>query len=192
MPVAATALSAEDIKDQGGLANAQALLSNSPGVNFANTSNALTSDVSVRGSGTSRATNAEAGVGLFRNGAFIGGGNVAGRTFSGIDLFDVQRVEILRGVQGGLGGRNAVGGSINVVTQRPTHKFEGYAQGTFAMHDKREVELVLNIPIAEHWSTRFSFDYGKQATGFYHLVAIDQYADATYREFMRGQLNYTN
>ena len=126
VPVAATALGAEEIKDQGGLANAQALLSNSPGVNFANTSNSLTSDVSVRGSGTSRATNAEAGVGLFRNGAFIGGGNVAGRTFAGIDLFDVQRVEILRGVQGGLGGRNAVGGSINVITQRPTHEFEGY------------------------------------------------------------------
>src|SRR5688500_9888626 len=68
VPVAATALSAEDIRDQGGLANAQALLSNSPGVNFANTANALTSDVSIRGSGTSRATNAEAGVGLFRNG----------------------------------------------------------------------------------------------------------------------------
>jgi iron complex outermembrane receptor protein len=134
IPVAATALGAEDLKDIGGLANAQQLLANSPAVNFANTSNALTSDVSIRGSGTSRATNAEAGVGLFRNGAFIGGGNVAGRTFTGIDLFDIQRVEILRGVQGGLGGRNAEGGSINVITARPTHKFEGYAFGTVGMH----------------------------------------------------------
>lgn len=192
VPVAATALGAEEIRDQGGLANAQALLSNSPGVNFANTSNSLTSDVSVRGSGTSRATNAEAGVGLFRNGAFIGGGNVAGRTFSGIDLFDVQRVEILRGVQGGLGGRNAVGGSINVITQRPTHEFEGYVFVTLAQHNKREIELVANLPIDEHWAARISLDLGKQTKGFYYFPAIDHYADATRREFMRGQLNYNN
>src|SRR4051812_14810063 len=192
IPVAATALSDQDIKDQGGLVNAQQLLANSPGVNFANTSNSLTSDVSIRGSGTSRATNAEAGVGLFRNGAFIGGGNVAGRTFTGIDLFDIQRVEILRGVQGGLGGRNAEGGSINVITARPTHRFEGYAFGTVAMHRKRELELVLNVPIDEHWATRFSFDLGTQDTGFYHLVAIDKYADRTDREFGRAQVNYTN
>lgn len=192
VPVAATALGADDLKAIGGLANAQQLLSNVPGVNFANTSNALTSDVSIRGSGTSRATNAEAGVGLFVNGAFIGGGNVAGRTFSGIDLFDVQRVEVLRGVQGGLGGRNAEGGSINVVTQRPGHNLDGYALVTYGSHDKYEFEAAQNVPINEHWAARFSFDYGKQNTGFYHLYVIDQYADATYREFGRAQLNYTN
>ncbi|MBW8812725.1 MAG: TonB-dependent receptor [Caulobacterales bacterium] len=192
VPVAATALSADDLKDMGGLANAQQLLANVPGVNFANTSNALTSDVSIRGSGTSRATNAEAGVGLFVDGAFIGGGNVAGRTFAGIDLFDVSRVEVLRGVQGGLGGRNAEGGSINVILARPTHRFEGYAFATAAMHDKYELELVTNLPIDEHWAARVSLDYGKQSKGFYHLFAIDQYADATERQFGRAQLNYTN
>jgi iron complex outermembrane receptor protein len=192
VPVAATALSAADLKDIGGLANAQQLLSNVPGVNFANTSNALTSDVSIRGSGTSRATNAEAGVGLFVDGAFIGGGNVAGRTFSGIDLFDISRVEVLRGVQGGLGGRNAEGGSINVILARPTHRFEGYAFGTLASHDRYELELVTNLPIDEHWAARFSFDYGKQTKGFYHLYVIDQYADATERQFGRAQLSYAN
>lgn len=192
IPVAATALGSEELKDIGGLANAQQLLAQVPGVNFANTSNALTSDVSIRSSGTSRATNAEAGVGLFRNGAFIGGGNVAGRTFSGIDLFDIARVEVLRGVQGGLGGRNAEGGSINVVTARPTHTFEGYAFATYGMHDKYELELVQNVPIDEHWAARFSFDYGRQTKGFYHLYVIDKYADATRREFGRAQLNYKN
>jgi iron complex outermembrane receptor protein len=192
VPVAATALGVEDIRDQGGLANAQQLLGNSPGVNFANTSNALTSDVSIRGSGTSRATNAEAGVGLFRNGAYIGGGNVAGRTFTGLDLFDLQRVEVLRGVQGGLGGRNASGGSINVITARPTDKFEGYVLGTVGSHEKREVEMAVNLPINDNWSTRFSVALGDQDKGFYHLYVIDRYADATYRQFFRGQVRYNN
>lgn len=192
VPVAATALGAEEIRDQGGLANAQQLLGNSPGVNFANTSNALTSDVSIRGSGTSRATNAEAGVGLFRNGAYIGGGNVAGRTFTGLDLFDIQRVEVLRGVQGGLGGRNASGGSINVITARPTDKFEGYVLTTLGQHEKREVEIALNMPINENWSTRLSVALGEKDKGFYHLYVIDRYADATYRQYFRGQLAYKN
>jgi len=190
VPVAATALSGEDIEAQGGLANAQALIANAPGLNFANTSNALTSDVSIRGSGTSRATNAEAGVGLFRNGAYIGGGNVAGRTFSGIDLFDVERVEILRGVQGGLGGRNASGGSINVVTARPTWEFGGYVLGSVGIHERREIEAVVNIPINDYLSTRLSVDYGKKPKGFYHLYVIDDYADATEREFFRAQVAY--
>lgn len=192
VPVAATALGAEEIRDQGGLANAQQLLGNSPGVNFANTSNALTSDVSIRGSGTSRATNAEAGVGLFRNGAFIGGGNVAGRTFTGMDLFDIQRVEVLRGVQGGLGGRNASGGSVNVVTARPTDRFEGYVLGTLGSHEKREVEMAVNLPINDNWSTRFSVALGDQDKGFYNLYVIDRYADATERQFFRGQVRYDN
>lgn len=192
VPVAATALGAEEIRDQGGLANAQQLLGNSPGVNFANTSNALTSDVSIRGSGTSRATNAEAGVGLFRNGAYIGGGNVAGRTFTGLDLFDIQRVEVLRGVQGGLGGRNASGGSVNVITARPSDKFEGYVLGTIGQHEKREVELAVNLPINENWSTRFSMALGEKDKGFYNLYTIDRYADATYRQYYRGQLGYKN
>ncbi|MBL8556673.1 MAG: TonB-dependent receptor plug domain-containing protein, partial [Phenylobacterium sp.] len=192
VPVAATALGVEDIRDQGGLANAQQLLGNSPGVNFANTSNALTSDVSIRGSGTSRATNAEAGVGLFRNGAFIGGGNVAGRTFTGLDLFDIQRVEVLRGVQGGLGGRNASGGTINVISARPGDKYEGYVLGTVGSHQKREVEMALNLPIDDNWSTRFSMALGEQEKGFYRLYTIDRYADATYRQFFRGQLRYDN
>ena len=71
IPAAVTAFSADQIRDLGGIANTQSLLANVPAVNFANTSNPVTSEVSIRGSGTSRATSAEAAVGLFRNGVFV-------------------------------------------------------------------------------------------------------------------------
>ncbi|MFN9849341.1 MAG: TonB-dependent receptor plug domain-containing protein, partial [Alphaproteobacteria bacterium] len=72
IPTAATTLSAEQLRDLGGVPNLQNLLANVPAVNFANTSNQVTSEVSIRGSGTSRATAAESGVGLYRNGAYLG------------------------------------------------------------------------------------------------------------------------
>jgi len=192
IPVAVTALGVQDIQDMGGVPTAQSLLSNVPGVNFANTSNPITSDVSLRGSGTSRATNAEAGVGLFRDGAFIGGGTVGGRTFTDLDLFDPGRIEVLRGVQGGLNGRNAEGGSINVISARPEHNFDGWAQGTVGIHDMRELQAVTNLDLGGHWAARFGVDLMEQDKGFYHLAAIDQYADAQFKYFYRGQLNYTN
>ncbi|MGZ6013487.1 MAG: TonB-dependent receptor, partial [Caulobacteraceae bacterium] len=192
IPVAVTALGSDEIQDMGGIPTAQSLLSNVPGVNFANTSNPITSDVSLRGSGTSRATNAEAGVGLFRDGAFIGGGTVGGRTFTDLDLFDPGRIEILRGVQGGLNGRNAEGGSINVISARPEHNFDGWAQGTLGIHEMRELQAVTNLDLGEHWAARFGVDVMTQDKGFYHLVALDQYADAQFKYFYRAQLNYSN
>lgn len=190
IPVAATALGIGDINDLGGVPTAQSLLSNVPGVNFANTSNPVTSDVSLRGSGTSRATNAEAGVGLFRDGAYIGGGTVGGRTFTDLDLFDPERIEVLRGVQGGLNGRNAEGGSINVVSARPSHEFTGYAQATVGVHDMKEAQLAFNVPINEHLAARISIDDMEQSKGFYHLYVIGQYADAQFKHFYRGQLAF--
>jgi iron complex outermembrane receptor protein len=192
IPVAVTALGAEDIRDMGGVPTAQSLLGNVPGVNFANTSNPITSDVSLRGSGTSRATNAEAGVGLFRDGAFIGGGTVGGRTFTDLDLFDPERIEVLRGVQGGLNGRNAEGGSINVISARPGHNLDGYASATVGIHDLWEFQGVTNLPINDHWAARFGVEVMEQTKGFYHLPIIGQYADAQFKYFYRGQLNYTN
>ena len=174
------------------MATAQSLLSNTPGVNFANTSNPTTSEVSIRGSGTSRATTAESGVGLFRNGAYIGGGTVLGRTFTDLDLFDAERIEVLRGVQGGLNGRNAEGGAVNVVSARPTGKQEGFLFATIGSQERYEIQGVLNVPLDEHWSLRLGVDELSQASGFYRLPLLSRYADQQFRDFYRGQLNYKN
>ena len=60
------------------------------------------------------------GVPLARPGEFLG------------DLGDIERVEILRGPQGTLFGKNATAGVVNVITQRPTDNVEGYAEGNVA------------------------------------------------------------
>jgi iron complex outermembrane receptor protein len=190
IPTAATALGADELREIGGVPTAQSLLTNTPGVNFANTSNPVTSEVSIRGSGTSRGTTAESGVGLFVDGAFIGGGTVAGRTFTDLDLFDPQRIEILRGVQGGLNGRNAEGGSVNVVSARPTHDYEGYASAEIDNNDREEGQLVVNMPLNDNWAVRFGADEMNQSKGFYYMPLLDRYADQQYKQFLRGQVNF--
>lgn len=57
----------------------------------------------------------------------------------GVSLFDVERIEILKGPQGALYGRNAVGGAINLVTKEPTNNFEGFGNLTYASGNSWDV-----------------------------------------------------
>lgn len=190
IPTAGTAFGPEQILQLGGLSNTQELLANIPAVNFANTSSPVTSEVSIRGSGTSRATSAEAAVGLYRDGVYIGGGRLGGRTFSKSDFFDVGGIEALRGVQGALNGRNAVGGAVNVVSARPTNSYTGFATVQIGNNKRREGQLVFNAPLGEKWAVRFGVDDMKQSEGFYYNPILDRYHDAQETEIVRGQLAY--
>jgi iron complex outermembrane receptor protein len=191
IPTAATTLSAEQLRDLGGVPNLQNLLANVPAVNFANTSNQVTSEVSIRGSGTSRATAAESGVGLYRNGAYLGGGTVGGRTFSRLDFFDVSGIEVLRGVQGALNGRNAVGGSINLLSARPIQgQQSGIATAKIGQNQMREGSLVINQPLTDNLALRVGVLQMKQKEGFFYNPVRDEYFDAQKQDFARIQLNY--
>jgi len=102
VPVSASVVEGSEIAQRGGLQGVKDLVTSLPSVAFGDTSTPLTSEVSIRGSGTSRGTSAESGVGLYRDGAYVGGGAQGGRTFSRFDLFDVSQIEVLRGTQGAL------------------------------------------------------------------------------------------
>ncbi|MDZ4370361.1 MAG: TonB-dependent receptor [Phenylobacterium sp.] len=190
VPTAGTALGAEQIRQLGGLSNTQELLANVPAVNFANTSSPATSEVSIRGSGTSRGTSAESAVGLYRDGVYIGGGRLGGRTFQKADLFDVGGIEALRGVQGALNGRNAVGGAINIVSARPAFRREGFAFVQAATNDRFEGQLVVNEPIGDKVAVRFGVNLMDQAEGFYYNPVLDRYHDEQETEVYRGQIRY--
>jgi iron complex outermembrane receptor protein len=193
IPTAATALGETQLRDLGGVPSLQSLLSNVPAVNFANTSNGVTSEVSIRGSGTSRATAAESGVGLYRNGAYLGGGYQGGRTFARSDFFDAAGIEVLRGVQGALNGRNAVGGAINIVSARPVQGVQtGYVTGKFGQNYNREGALVINQPLTENLALRVGVNSMKQDKGFFYNPVLNRYFDAQSTDTLRAQLGYVN
>lgn len=64
------------------------------------------------------------------------------------DLLDVERIEVLKGPQGAIYGRNAIGGAINIVTRGPTDYFTGAVQGTLGTGLDRRGEAVVSGPIA--------------------------------------------
>ncbi|HWL47375.1 MAG TPA: TonB-dependent receptor, partial [Sphingomonadaceae bacterium] len=72
-------------------------------------------------------------------------------------MFDLERVEILRGPQGTLFGRNATGGLVQAVTRRPTRDFEGYATVTFGSYGQVATEGAISGPLSDRVRARLSF-----------------------------------
>src|SRR5207342_1401635 len=102
VPMSISAVTSEQLDAIGPTTSTGDLLRTMPGVRFNDLQSNNLSEVSIRGSGTQRATGADSGVGLFVNGAYVGSSTLGGRNFRRVDFFDQQRVEVLEGPQGGL------------------------------------------------------------------------------------------
>ncbi|MAC34289.1 MAG: hypothetical protein CME38_11915 [Haliea sp.] len=102
----------------------------------------LISTLSIRGSTTGQpAIWLDSPVGLYLNGIYLG--KTQGSVF---DVVDIQRVEVLRGPQGTLFGRNTEGGAINFVTRRPSGEFGGSVRGELGNYDRRVGRVQVDTP----------------------------------------------
>ena len=100
----------------------------------------------------------DAGVGVFLNGASVAPAPQD-------QFFDIERIEILRGPQGTLFGRNTTGGAVSVNTKRPTNKFEGDLSLEVGNFNEQRIGGVLNIPVNEAFATRIA-GYSYKRDGF--------------------------
>ncbi|MEH6695026.1 MAG: TonB-dependent receptor plug domain-containing protein [Hyphomonas sp.] len=122
VPIAITAMSSSTLEKQR-VTNVVSLDNLVPGVRIAAADAAANPKIFIRGSGLNDFnTTSSSGVGLYADGAYIGSPLAQFATF-----FDLDRVEVLRGPQGTLYGRNTTGGAINVISKKPTFSPEGYA-----------------------------------------------------------------
>lgn len=94
-------------------------------------------------------------VALYMDGVYIGTSFGAG--FEGVDM---ERLEVLRGPQGTLYGRNATGGAVNIITQR-ANVSEWMARQDFTVGnlDKRQSKTMVNIPVADKFALKFNYLY---------------------------------
>ena len=85
-------------------------------------------------------------------------GTVSGRN---VENFDLERIEVLRGPQGTLFGKNTVGGVINVIRSRPTGELGGKVRVTGGKYGQQEIRSLLNLPIAETLSAKLFYTQTK-------------------------------
>ncbi len=143
VPIAVTALTGSMLEDRQ-VINPSDLQMNAPSVSFTAT-NFGSSSFSIRGIGRLViGTTGEAGVSTHMNEIAVG------TNLNTIEFFDMERVEILRGPQGTLYGRNATGGAINFVTALPDlEAAEGFVDFEAGDYKHRRVKAVLNIPLGD-------------------------------------------
>lgn len=91
------------------------------------------------------------GVGLYVDGLYY-----ARTVGASLDILDIERIEVLRGPQGTLFGRNTIGGAILVHTQSPTEDFGGLLKAKVASDNGRELLFNLNWPLTETLSSRYA------------------------------------
>jgi iron complex outermembrane recepter protein len=80
-------------------------------------------------------------------GIYVDGVYLARPIVGNYGFLDVSQVEVLRGPQGTLFGRNTTGGALNIVTNQPTDTFEGYVQGDYGNFNSKLGEAVVNLPL---------------------------------------------
>ncbi|QUD89785.1 TonB-dependent receptor [Phenylobacterium montanum] len=141
VPIAISAFSAKTLqaeKIEGG----PDLLKAVPNVSFTKT-NFAGYNLTIRGIGTQAISVAtDPGVSVNFNSTAL----IRNRLFEQ-EFFDIERVEVLRGPQGTLYGRNATAGAVNVISAKPTGVFEGDIKGEVGNYDTRRISGFLNIPV---------------------------------------------
>jgi len=94
-------------------------------------------------------------------GIYVDGLNLPRNTGLRSGLVDIQRVEVLRGPQGTLYGRNTTGGAVSVITQDPRTEFGGSFQASYGNYNAWNVLGVLNLPVADGLSLRLVGQHGE-------------------------------
>lgn len=161
VPIAIDVIGAEAIKDAG-VTDFREIERLAPAVNI--TQDANFTRVTVRGVGTnSNDESQDQSIAINIDGEYLNRANILN-----ISLFDLDRVEVLRGPQGTLYGRSATGGAINFITRKAnTRNFSANGSATYGNYDLKTLEGGVNVPFG-FGGLRLSGIYTDRSGYFYH------------------------
>jgi len=150
--ISITALTEDDIKELG-ISNAEDLTGVTPNVQIAPLA-AGRAGVSIAMRGVRQGESQvsfDPAVGMYMDGVLIAKG-----TGSLLDVAEIERIEVLRGPQGTLYGRNTIGGAISFITKKPADEFEASLEGTLGSFNQQNVRGMINLPMGEQFAARVS------------------------------------
>lgn len=151
VPVTLTALDTERLRE-GDYRDAAELSQQVAGLQIKSSFSASNPTIFLRGVGINDFNPANSGaVGVTVDDVFYN--STIGQMFQ---LYDLERVEVLKGPQGTLYGRNTTGGVLNVATRAPGDAFGGYVTGTYGRFDQFDLEGAMDIPLGEQLALRIS------------------------------------
>jgi iron complex outermembrane receptor protein len=123
-------------------------------------------------------------VAMFLDGVYIG--QVG---FFSLDLFDVERIEVLKGPQGTLFGRNVTGGALSIVTTRPPEAFDATLEATLGKYEQKELQGVVGGPLTDSLAGQIAFSW-KDSDGFYENTFDGDDVEGRNTFSVRGKLRY--
>lgn len=183
VPDSVTAFSARAI-EEAGIRSIDDVTSLVPNISMVDAQDAGTVAINIRGIGQVR--NGEAPVALVIDGVQMTSTDMIKQA-----LFDLEQIEVLKGPQGALYGRNAIGGAINITTKRPTNDLQGrvsldYANG----NDRRVSGTVSGALVPDLLLFRLAGDYRK-FDGVFNNVTLNRKVDFVEDINLRGRLLFT-
>jgi iron complex outermembrane recepter protein len=138
------------------------MVSNNPG-------QATSTTIFLRGIGSTESiVTLDTAIGFYMDDVYF-----ARQGVNNLSMFDVERVEVLRGPQGTLYGRNTSGGAVRVITKRPDGEFGGLVEGSFGEYDRWSLKGSLNVPFSENFQGRFNV-FGEGGDGYVRNVVLNR------------------
>jgi iron complex outermembrane receptor protein len=151
-PIAVTAISPDDLEDRN-ITDIEEITVLAPNLKLDSvTYSSMTARTYIRGIGQDDSVvTADPGVGIYVDGVYLGRAQSALQAIN-----DVERIEVLRGPQGTLFGRNTIGGALNIITASPEPDFGGNLMVRAGDYELAESRLTLNLPASDSFQLRLS------------------------------------
>jgi iron complex outermembrane receptor protein len=162
VPISITVLDESKIANNN-IQSAKDIAAYTPGLTTNNRYGSDNTTWAIRGFTQERLTTATVGTYFADVVAPRGSGTTQGGDGAGPGaLFDLQNIQVLKGPQGTLFGRNSTGGAVLLVPKKPTRDFEGYVEGSAGQLNMYRIQAVVNVPFGDSFRIRLGLDRNKR------------------------------
>ena len=182
VPISVSAVSGDRMRDAQ-ITNLESLTTFVP--NFSMNQSGISNNITIRGVSSGINPGFEQSVGMYVDEVYYGRGQLARSP-----LFDLERIEVLRGPQPILFGKNAIAGAVNIVTAKPTDQVEGFVTALYETEEEtQDYRFALSGPLTDTLSGRISGLY-RETEGVYENTFTGDNDKYEEESVIRGQLRW--